>query len=80
MCSDSDRPKATASNTNLVFLSLHDVKDHKGPNEYQTVSHAPQNLVARTQRQNPAAEPRGSMPVAERRQSKDSDEIHLKPH
>ena len=36
MCSDADRPKATASNTNLVFLSLYDVKDHKGPNEFQT--------------------------------------------
>ena len=29
--------------------------------------------------QNLAAEPRGSMPVAERRQSKDSDEIHQEP-
>ena len=28
-CTDS-------ANTNLVFLSLHDVKDHKGPNEYRT--------------------------------------------
>ncbi len=35
-CVDSGRPKATTSNTNLVFLSLHDVKDHKGPNEFQT--------------------------------------------
>ena len=81
MCSDSSRPKATVSNTNLVFLSLHDVKDHKGPNEYQTVSHAPQNLVARTWSQPPVGRcpsPKGDnpMPVAERRQSKDSDEIH----
>ena len=46
----------------LVFLSLHDVKDHKGPNEYQTVS------------QTPWIHTRGSMPVAERRQSKKPDE------
>jgi len=56
-----------STNTNLVFLSLHDVKDHKGPNQY------PQKL--------PAAAPpdrrwicaRGCGPPAKGRQTQDPE-------
>ena len=90
MCSDTDRPKATVSNTNLVFLSLHDVKDHKGPNEYQTVSHAPQNLVARTWQQNPVGRcpsPNGDNPKTPTRSTRNpkgewwvEEDLNLRPH